>query len=98
MVARHSTRHGRQGWLKRQVRQSAAHGEPIRIILGAGGITPDPGWIPTNVQFLNLLLDEQWQQAFGDHRIDAIFAGEHVWEHLTPADGKAGSRAVLQES
>ena len=78
------------GWLKRQVRQAAARGEPIRIIIGAGGVPAEPGWIPTNVQFLNMLVDEHWQQAFGEHRIDAIFA-EHVWEHLTPADGKAAA-------
>ena len=50
----------------------------------------DSSWIPTNLQFLNLLIDGQWQNAFGEHGIDAIFA-EHVWEHLSPANGKAGA-------
>jgi predicted SAM-dependent methyltransferase len=76
--------------LKRQVDEKAARGEPIRIILGAGGVRPDQGWLTTNVQFLNLLNEEQWRSAFGDHRLDTIFA-EHVWEHLAPADGKAGA-------
>ncbi len=80
----------RPGWLKRQVDQRRARGEPIRIIIGAGGVPADRGWIPTNIQFLNLLVDEPWQRAFGDQGIDAIFA-EHVWEHLWPADGKAGA-------
>jgi predicted SAM-dependent methyltransferase len=77
-------------WLKRQVDERVARGEPIKIIIGAGGVPADPGWIATNVQFLNLLKDEEWRGAFGDNRIDAIFA-EHVWEHLWPADGKAGA-------
>jgi predicted SAM-dependent methyltransferase len=76
--------------LRKRVEERAARGEPIQIIIGAGGIGHDKGWIPTNVQFLDLLKEEDWQRGFGDHRIDAIFA-EHVWEHMTPADGKAGA-------
>jgi predicted SAM-dependent methyltransferase len=49
-----------------------------------------PGWIPTNVQYLNLLNETHWKRAFGDQQIDALLA-EHVWEHLTAADGKAAA-------
>jgi predicted SAM-dependent methyltransferase len=73
--------------LRKRVDQQAARNEPIRIIIGGGGVRPDEGWIATNIQYLNLLNDGHWRRAFGDHKIDAIFA-EHVWEHLAPADGK----------
>jgi predicted SAM-dependent methyltransferase len=75
------------GRLSRRVTDLAAHGKPIRVIIGAGLAKYDSGWIPTNQQVLDLLDDADWQRAFGMHRIDAILA-EHVWEHLTPADGK----------
>ncbi len=73
--------------LNRRVAEKAARGEPIRIIIGAGLAKHDPSWIPTDQQFLDLLDDADWQRAFGEHRLDAVLA-EHVWEHLTPADGK----------
>lgn len=76
--------------LKRQVDEKSSRGEPIRIIIGAGGVRPDEGWLPTNVQNLNLLVEEQWKRIFGENRLDNVFA-EHVWEHLTPADAKAGA-------
>jgi predicted SAM-dependent methyltransferase len=76
--------------LRKRVDERAARGEPIRIIIGAGGIRPGEGWIPTNIQFLDLLKDEDWRRGFGGCQVDAIFA-EHVWEHLTPADGKAAA-------
>lgn len=76
--------------LRRRVEQRAALHEPVRIVIGAGGVRPDGDWIPTNMQFLDLLKAEHWERGFGEHRIDAIFA-EHVWEHLTESDGKRGA-------
>src|SRR5690242_8838576 len=77
-------------WLKRQVDQRVSRGEPIKMIVGAGDVPADPSWIPTNIQFMNLLKDEHWQRAFGNNSLDAIFS-EHVWEHLWPDDGKAAA-------
>ncbi len=76
-------------WLKRQVEQRRKNGGPLRVVIGSSGVY-DAGWIPTNVQYLNLLVDEHWHRAFGDLQIDGLLA-EHVWEHLTPADGKAAA-------
>jgi predicted SAM-dependent methyltransferase len=76
--------------LKKEVEGCAARGEPIRIIIGAGGLKTPQGWLPTNVQFLDLLNEEHWRRVFGDHRLDNVFA-EHVWEHLTLNDGKTGA-------
>jgi predicted SAM-dependent methyltransferase len=76
-------------WLKRQVERNLAAGRPLRIVIGSSQVF-DPGWIPTNVQYLNLIDDSHWQRAFGDARLDAILA-EHVWEHLTLTDARAAA-------
>jgi predicted SAM-dependent methyltransferase len=73
-------------WLARQIRRQEASGRPLRIVVGSSTIC-GKGWIGTNVQYLNLLLDDHWQRAFGNHPIDAILA-EHVWEHLTLGEGR----------
>jgi predicted SAM-dependent methyltransferase len=52
-----------------------------RIVVGASGRF-DPGWLPTNKGFLNLLKPEDWAHLFSPASLDSILA-EHVWEHLT---------------
>jgi predicted SAM-dependent methyltransferase len=54
---------------------------PVRVVVGAGGIF-DKGWIPTDIEQLNLLDTESWNRYFSPDSIDAILA-EHVWEHLS---------------
>jgi predicted SAM-dependent methyltransferase len=68
-------KHGRAE-LKRRIGQT-----PLKIVIGANGIY-DAGWIPTDIEVLNLLRPSEWQEYFTEHPIDAILA-EHVWEHLT---------------
>ena len=80
--------------LKREVEACAERGEPIRIVIGSGGVVQAKGWLPTNIQYLDLLNEEHWRRAFGDHRLDNVLA-EHVWEHLTLNDGKAGAARCL---
>lgn len=63
----------------------AASKSPIRVIIGAGGLS-QKGWIPTDKDHINMLLIEDWQRYFSGNSVDALFA-EHVWEHLTEADG-----------
>ncbi|MCX6027077.1 MAG: methyltransferase domain-containing protein [Chloroflexi bacterium] len=58
---------------------------PCRIVVGASGFF-DPGWIPTEVSYLDLLKPGDWARYFPDNWIDAILA-EHVWEHLTAEEG-----------
>ncbi|HEV8069019.1 MAG TPA: methyltransferase domain-containing protein [Planctomycetaceae bacterium] len=67
--------------LKKRVRQSS----PLRIVVGAGGLY-DLGWIPTDVDVLDILDDAHWRRLFRENSIDAILA-EHVWEHLTAEQG-----------
>lgn len=53
---------------------------PLKIIIGASG-TVQSGWIPTDIEHLNLLDCNSWKRYFSEGSIDAILA-EHVWEHL----------------
>jgi predicted SAM-dependent methyltransferase len=54
-----------------------------KIVLGSGGIS-EKGWIPTDIDVLNILKPENWEHYFhhNPNSINAILA-EHVWEHLT---------------
>ena len=65
-------------------------GEPVRIIIGAGE-QRWPGWIPTHKEALDLLRPEDWEASFGSRLVDA-FLCEHVWEHLTEAEGLAAAK------
>ena len=66
------------------LRQVAATDKP-RVVIGSSGVF-NAGWIPSNYQYLNLLNESHWIRAFGDRKVDALLA-EHVWEHLSEADG-----------
>ena len=62
---------------------------PLRIALGAGD-QRWPGWLPAQREDLDLLRREGWVALLGARRIDALLC-EHVWEHLTPAEGAAAA-------
>lgn len=72
----------------------AAKKGPIRIVVGSNGVF-QPGWHPTEADFLNLLIPAQWAELFSEHPIEAILA-EHVWEHLTEADGLEAARTCFR--
>ncbi len=61
-----------------------------RVVIGAWSRF-DKGWIPTQREFLNLTKPEDWQRFFQPNSIEAMLA-EHVWEHVTPAEGLAAAR------
>ncbi|HXB01652.1 MAG TPA: hypothetical protein VNV15_02400 [Opitutaceae bacterium] len=58
---------------------------PRKIVIGAAGMH-DHGWIPTDIECLNVLNAADWNRFFSPGSIDALLA-EHVWEHLTPSEG-----------
>ena len=60
--------------------------EPIKINIGASGNFYD-GWISTDIQILNLLNNAEWKEFFKG-KAASMFLAEHVWEHLTAAQGK----------
>ncbi len=70
---------------RRNLKKRIRHSSPLRIVVGAGGLF-DPGWIPTDVDVLDILDERHWQRLFRENSIDAILA-EHVWEHLTAEQG-----------
>lgn len=62
---------------------------PVRIILGAGE-QRYPGWIATQREQLDLTQRNDWEASFSERRPDALLC-EHVWEHLTAAEGRAAA-------
>jgi predicted SAM-dependent methyltransferase len=64
-----------------------------RIVIGAWD-RYDPGWIPTQRDFLNLLEPEHWERFFQPNSVEAMLA-EHVWEHLTEEEGRAAARTCF---
>jgi predicted SAM-dependent methyltransferase len=73
----------------RRLKHAVRSGEPLRIVVGSGGIG-QAGWIMTDREILDLLRPRDWQRFFEKNSISAIFA-EHVWEHLTLAEGSAAA-------
>ncbi len=67
--------------------------EPLRVIIGAGAQTW-PGWISTQRDQLDLTDRASFKRYFGDRRADALLC-EHVWEHLTPEQGREAARLCL---
>lgn len=66
----------------------------MRIILGAGETT-QPGWISTQESELNLLRKSDFQKFFQDTLALAMLA-EHVWEHMTLAEGKLAAQHCFE--
>ena len=70
---------------RRRIRESAllarVAGEPIKIIIGAGGTRYD-GWIATDIPAFDVCKSEHWSMLFSRHSIDRVLA-EHVFEHLS---------------
>lgn len=65
-------------------------GPSLRVILGAGGQRWD-GWTATGREQLDLTDPASFAAYFGARRA-AAFLCEHVWEHLTPEQGRAAAR------
>ena len=74
----------------RQRLKRAGRQQPCKIVIGASDIY-ESGWIPTEETYLNLLDENTWREFFTENQIDAILA-EHVWEHLTPAQGETAAQ------
>jgi len=75
------------------VRQLARN-QPCKIVVGAMGIH-EPGWIPTDISFFNLVKPHDWKRCFWKNWLQAILA-EHVWEHLTREEGILAAQICFQ--
>lgn len=62
----------------------------LNIVLGASGIV-QPGWIPTEIDFLDITKESDWEKLFLNSSIDRILA-EDVWEHLAEEEGIVAAR------
>lgn len=65
-----------------------------KIVIGASG-KYDSGWIPTNVDYLNLIKPADWERFFQPNSLEAMLA-EHVWEHLTEEEGYEAARTCFE--
>lgn len=88
MYRAHIARQGKARLLARD------RSKACKVILGAG-YSPMEGWYATDIEFLNLLKEEDWRSYFDPGSIDAMLA-EHVWEHLTPTDGKLAAEMCFR--
>ena len=77
-MGRIAPKHWRQLW-------GRLSGRPLCVVLGSAGIA-DEGWIATDQDQLDILVDDDWRRNFQVECVDAILA-EHVWEHLTEEQG-----------
>ncbi len=68
-----------------RLQRAIAANPSARIVVGSSGIVA-PGWVQTDIEYLNLLRPADWHRFFAPNSLSAILA-EHVWEHLTPAEG-----------
>ncbi|VAW13081.1 Protein distantly related to SAM-dependent methyltransferases [hydrothermal vent metagenome] len=60
--------------------------DQLKIVIGSSQKYTE-GWIPSEAHFLDLLEPKTWLKYFQENHIDGLLA-EHVWEHLTPEQGK----------
>jgi predicted SAM-dependent methyltransferase len=60
--------------------------QKIRLVIGSSR-RYEVGWIPTDIEYLNILYKNDWKRYFKINSVDAILS-EHVWEHLTLEEGK----------
>ena len=73
---------------------TVSESEPLKIIIGAGEQSWS-GWIPTQKEQLDLLNPTTWDLSF-QNRLADTFLCEHVWEHLTEAQGRAAARLCFK--
>lgn len=62
----------------------------MKVVIGAGKTAFD-GWISTQEDELDLLNRADFERLFGEEK-PAAFLAEHVWEHMTLAEGILAAR------
>jgi predicted SAM-dependent methyltransferase len=67
-----------------------ARQSPRKLVVGAEGIH-QAGWIPTEMDLLNVLNERDWQRYFKEQSIDIILT-EHMWHYLTEEQSLASAR------
>lgn len=62
----------------------------LKIVLGSSGI-PVSGWLLTDMDQLNVVVERDWRRYFEHDSLDTVLA-EHVWEHLTSEEGRKAAQ------
>lgn len=78
----------------RRLKRAVRHNPAPRIVVGSSGVFAE-GWIPTDIDYLNLLRPSDWQRFFARNSLGGILA-EHVWEHLTLAEGATAAKTCFE--
>jgi hypothetical protein len=77
------------GWTNARRIRNSLHLSPRRIVIGASSAF-DPGWIPTEIEALNILRETDWERFFRPGSIDAMprpcAAPNSAGATLSPAD------------
>ncbi|PEF22705.1 class I SAM-dependent methyltransferase [Bacillus pseudomycoides] len=69
--------------------------DELKIVVGAGEINNNRGWLHTNEDELNLLKREDWIKRFDSNSLEVILA-EHVWEHLSYEEGVEAAKVCYE--
>lgn len=75
-----------QRFRRRLVLRVKTRRKPRRIVLGSSGL-PVPGWLLTDIDQLNVVVEKDWSRYFAHDSLNTVLA-EHVWEHLTYDEGR----------
>jgi predicted SAM-dependent methyltransferase len=78
----------------RRLMKMQANPSPKRIVIGSA-FRHDSGWVPTDIEFLDLLKPGDWDRFFAPASLDAMLA-EHVWEHLTLDQARTAARTCFK--
>lgn len=66
----------------------------IKVVVGSGGVY-EKGWIPTNIETIDISNEDHWRKYFKKNSIEVILA-EHVWEHLTVEKGRTAAKNIFK--
>jgi predicted SAM-dependent methyltransferase len=75
---------------KAQLLSFVANNAPIRVALGEVHTQTRKGWVCTTQSMLDATSPAHFQRLLGSLQADA-FVAEHVWEHMTVAEGLAAA-------
>lgn len=59
--------------------------------IGSAGINHSREWIPTDIDLLNITVEEDWKKLLKFLQLNNIMA-EHVWEHLSEKDTQLANK------
>lgn len=82
------------GQEKKKFKKTLSAYDNFKIVVGSSGIFEE-GWIPSEIEVLNLLKGDNWLNFFEPASISHILA-EHVWEHLSQDDGVIAAQTCFR--